>query len=337
MAGVSRGYSRGLRAALVVCALMCAGLHAGPPAPIRFGILPIGSAAESREQWKPLLDDVARQLARPVTVVSVGSYGGLSSAIGADRVDIAFLSGRLALEAVLHQHMSVVAQFDRLDGVAGNMALLIVRKDSPISDLKAMLAKPGRWRYARGEDLSVTGYMAPESDVFASRGLNSDTFFATVTTGNHQNNMLAVVNRETDVCTGNNPDFDLFARKFPAEANQLRVIWRSSLIPAGVLVVRDGLAEPLRSQLVGFMRQYGKGSDAAAAKQRDNLARVPDLAGFKVAGNPVLKPFVEMNFALLRQQAEHGMWIDEASRAARLQAIEAQYKDTLAQLKEPQD
>ena len=44
-----------------------------------------------------------------------------------------------------------------------------------------------------------------------------------------------------------------------------------------------------------------------------------------------------MNFALLRQQAEHGMWIDEASRAARLQAIDAQYKDTLATLKQPQD
>lgn len=313
-------------------------VHADPPAPIRFGILPIGSAAESREQWKPLLDDVSRQLGRPVTIVSVGSYGGLSSAIGADRVDIAFLSGRLALEAVLHQHMSVVAQFDRLDGVAGNVALLIVRKDSPIDDLKAMLARPGHWRYARGEDLSVTGYIAPETQVFASRGLNSDTFFPTVTIGNHQNNMLAVVNRETDVCTGNNPDLDLFARKFPAEANQLRVIWRSSLIPAGVLVVRDGLAEPLRSRLVDAMRQYGKAGDAATvARQRDNLARVPDLAGFKVAGNEVLKPFVDMNFALLRQQAEHGMWIDEASRAARLQAIDAQYKDTLATLKQPQD
>jgi phosphonate transport system substrate-binding protein len=309
--------------------------HASPPAPIRFGILPIGSAAESREQWKPLLDDVSRQLARPITVVSVGSYGGLSSAIGSEHVDIAFLSGKLALEAVLHQRMAVMAQFVRLDGAAGNVALLIVRKDSPITDLKALLARPGYWRYARGEDLSVTGFIAPETQVFAPRGLNSDTFFTTVTKSNHQNNMLAVVNRETDVCAGNNPDFDLFSHKFPAEANQLQAIWHSTLIPAGVLVVSDNLADPLRSQLVDVMRRYGRGADAVAAHQRDNLARVPDLAGFRAADNSVLEPFVAMDFALMRQQAEHGMWIDEASRAARLRAIDAQYKETLTQLKQP--
>ena len=299
---------------------------------IHFGILPIGSAAESRKQWQPLLDDLAAQLGHPVSAISVSSYAGLSSAIGDQRVDIAFLSGRLAIEAVLKQRMGVVAQFVRTDGARGNVGMLVVRADGPIHGMADLLASPGRWRYARGEPLSVTGYVAPEAEVFAPRGLNSDTFFASVHVGNHQNNMLAVVNKEVDIAATNNPDLDLFGRNFPREVTQLKVIWRSTIIPCGVLVIRDGMPEPLRSQLIAFMRQYGKGSDASAANERVKLALVPDLAGFDAADSRVLKPFVDMEYTLLRQQARNGRWVSEQARDTRLHQIESQYQQTLARL-----
>lgn len=302
---------------------------------IHFGILPIGSAAESREQWRPLLEDLEKQLGHPVTTVSVSSYAGLSGAIGEQRVDIAFLSGRLAIEAVEHQHMGVVAQFVRSDGARGNVAMLIVRTDSPIHDLKDLLATPSRWRYGRGETLSVTGYVAPEAQVFAAHGLNSDTFFASVKINNHQNNALAVVNREVDVATCNNPDLDLFRRTFPSEAAQIRVIWRSTLIPSGVLVVREGMAEPLRSQLIAFMRGYGQAPGAVGDRERANLARIPDLAGFAAAGNGVLKPFIDMEFQLMREQTRHGRWVSDQARAARLRQIDADYQRALRQLRPP--
>ncbi|PXV61625.1 phosphonate transport system substrate-binding protein [Dyella jiangningensis] len=300
--------------------------------PIRFGILPIGSAAESREQWRPLLEDLERRLGHPVTTVSVSSYAGLSGAIGEQRVDMAFLSGRLAIEAVEHQHMRVVAQFVRSDGAKGNVAMLIVRADGPIRSLKDLLAKPGRWRYARGETLSVTGYVAPEAEVFAPNGLNSDTFFASVRVGNHQNNALAVSNGEVDVATCNNPDLDLFQRNFPSEATQLRVIWRSTLIPSGVLVVREGMPEPLRHQLIDFMRGYGHAPGAAGERERANLARIPDLAGFAAADNSVLRPFVDMEYRLMREQAQHGRWVNDQARKARLTQIDASYQADLKQL-----
>jgi len=299
---------------------------------IRFGILPIGSAAESREQWRPLLEDLEKKLGHPVTTVSVSSYAGLSGAISDQRVDMAFLSGRLAVDAVMHQQMSVVAQFVRDDGEKGNVAMLIVRANSPIRNLKDLLAQPGRWSYGRGEALSVTGYVAPEAEVFAPRGLNSDTFFTRVRVGNHQNNALAVVNSEVDVATCNNPDLDLFRRNFPNEAAQLRVIWRSSLIPAGVLVVRDGLPEPLRGQLVDFMLGYGHAPGAAGERERANLARIPDLAGFTPADNSVLQPFVDLEFKLIREQAEHGRWVNEQAKQARLKQIDADYQKAVHQL-----
>lgn len=320
----------GLSAALL-CAgsAMAEGRGFDQAAPVRFGILPIGSAAESLEQWRPLLDDLQKRLGHPVTTVSVGSYASLSNAIGAQRVDIAFLSGKLAVEAVTHQHMQVFAQFVRNDDAKGNVAMLVVRSDSPIRNLDDLLATPGGWRYARSEHLSVTGYIAPEAYVFAPRGLNSDTFFNSVRVGDHQSNLLAVVNREADVASSNNPDMDLFRRNFPREAEQLRVIWRSPLIPSGVLVIRDGMSRLLRRELTAFLLGYGKARGESGARERAKLARVPDLGGFAPEDNRVLEPFVDMQYTLLRQQAEHGQWVTPQARQARLAQIEQDRRHAL--------
>ncbi|MFI4958455.1 MAG: phosphate/phosphite/phosphonate ABC transporter substrate-binding protein [Lysobacterales bacterium] len=312
--------------------LLCAGnaaaadRSAASVPPIRFGILPIGSAAESLEQWRPLLDDLQKRLGRRVTTVSVSSYAGLSDAIGAQRVDVAFLSGKLAVEAVSYQHMQVFAQFVRNDGAKGNVAMLVVRSDSSIHSLDDLLAAQGHWRYARSEHLSVTGYTAPEAYVFAPHGLNSDTFFANVRVGDHQSNLLAVVNREVDVASSNNPDMDLFRHNFPQEAAQLKMIWRSPLIPSGVLVLREGLAAPLRRQLTDFILVYGREAGKTGAKERAILARIPDLGGFSVQDNRVLQPFVDMQYALLRQQAEHSQWVSPQDKQAKLAQIEQDYR-----------
>ncbi len=303
--------------------------------PIRFGILPIGSAAESLEQWRPLLDDLRQRLKLPVTTVSVGSYASLSDAIEAQRVDIAFLSGKLAVEAVTRQHMQVFAQFVRSDGARGNVAMLVVRADSPIQSLADLLATPGRWSYARGERLSVTGYLAPEAYVFAPRGLNSDTCFPRVVVGDHQGNLLAVVNHEVDVASSNNPDMDLFRRNFPREAAQLRVIWRSRLIPSGVLVLRKGIPDALRARLTAFLLAYGSSPGAAGERERSQLARIPDLGGFAPETNQVLQPFVDMQHALLRAQAENGQWVSSQARQSRLDQIERDYRRDTRLLAEP--
>jgi phosphonate transport system substrate-binding protein len=40
----------------------------------------------------------------------------------------------------------------------------------------------------------------------------------------------------------------------------------------------------------------------------------------------VLQPFVDMQYTLLRQQAEHGEWVSQQARQARLTQIEKDYR-----------
>ena len=57
---------------------------------------------------------------------------------------------------------------------------------------------------------------------------------------------------------------------------------------------------------------------AIGEREHGNLSRIPDLTGFTPADNRVLQPFVDMEFLLIREQAQHGQWVNEQAREARL-------------------
>ncbi|WP_082190338.1 phosphate/phosphite/phosphonate ABC transporter substrate-binding protein [Frateuria defendens] len=302
-----------------------------PPAPLTFGILPIGGPSESLQAWRPLLDDMQRALGRPLRSISVSTYEGLAQALAKDRVDMAFVSGRIALEAVEHDRMQVIAQLTRGDGSHGYYALLLVEKDAPIRSVDALLRQPGRWRYARGETLSVSGYLAPETQLFADRGLDSDTFFARVAVDNHQNNALAVANGEADVATNNTADLERFRDHFPEQYARLRVLWRSNLIPHAVIVAREDLPDALRARIAAFVTRYAKhGREAAAELAR--LKLIHDINGFAPAGNDTLVPFADIAYSLERRHALSAQWVSDVALQARLRKIEADHRELVARL-----
>ncbi len=291
------------------------------PAPLTFGILPIGGPSESLNAWRPMLDDMSRALHRPIRSISVSTYEGLAEAIAEERVDLAFVSGRLALDAVSRNRMQVVAQLTRGDGSHGYYSLLLVPKNSPIRTLADLYAQPGHWRYARGEALSMSGYLVPETQLFAGRRLDSDTFFTSVVVDNHQNNALAVANNEVDVATNNTADLERFAEHFPGQYARLRVLWKSSLIPHAVIIVRDDLSPALRTAITGFVTHYAKsGRDAPAELAK--LKMIHDISGFAAASNATLVPFADIDYTLDRRRALSAQWVSPAAMQLRLSKIE---------------
>jgi phosphonate transport system substrate-binding protein len=302
------------------------------PTPLTFGILPIGGPAESLTAWRPMLDDMSHALRQPVRSISVSTYEGLAQALNEERVDIAFVSGRLALQAVTLDRMQVIAQLTRGDGSHGYNAVLLVRRDSPLHSVADLLRKPGHWRYARGEALSVSGYLVPETQIFASRNLDSDTFFATVAIDNHQNNALAVANGEVDVATNNTADMERFAQHFPDQFARLRVLWTSTLIPHAVIVVRRDLDPAVRRAIVSFITGYARTGPRVAA-ELEKLKQIHDISGFAAAGNSALTPFADIDYQLERRRALSAQWVSPAALQARLRKIENDHRQLLQQLR----
>lgn len=340
IAGLRHGRPKPATAAFFArLALLFAGLLIGAHAwawpaaaerPLIFGILPIGGPSESLEAWRPLLDDLEHTLHRDVRPLSVSTYEGLAQALAEDRIDLAFVSGRLALDAVSRDRMRVVAQLTRGDGSHGYYSVLLVEKNSPIRSVDDVFRQPGHWRYARGEALSMSGYVVPEAQLFAARKLDSDTFFASVIVDNHQNNALAAANREADVATNNTADLERFATRFPEQYARLRVVWKSSLIPHAVVIVRTDLPQELRERIATFFTGYAKGKNAAAELAK--LKLIHDISGFAPAGNETLVPFADMAYTLERRRALSAQWVNDAALQARLKKLDGDHDALLKHL-----
>ena len=304
-----------------------------PPVPLRFGVLPIGGAVESRDKWAPLLNDMSRALGRPVTALSVTSYESLEKAIQRNEVDLALLSAKMALDAVSRQRMNVLAQVKRHSGEADHRAVLLVRKSGPLDNLDALLARPEQWRLARGDSRSVSGFILPQVQLFLPHRIEMETRFRGEIIGTHQGTALAVANGDADVATNNTTYFERFRQQFPDEADRLQVIWRSAPTPPAQIVVRQGVPLAAQKKAQVFLARYGQGTGPRADSEREALKSLGAAFGYVAANNEALLPAAHLEYQLARQSALNARWVNEAAREARLQRIESQYAEQVAALR----
>ncbi|MFB2351510.1 PhnD/SsuA/transferrin family substrate-binding protein, partial [Priestia megaterium] len=72
----------------------------------------------------------------------------------------------------------------------------------------------------------------------------------------HETNALAVANKQVDVATFNTESFDRLKETQPEKAEQLKVIWKSPLIPSDPLVWRTNLPEQTKQKIRNFIFTY---------------------------------------------------------------------------------
>ena len=308
------------------------GASADAAVPLRFGVLPIGGAVESRESWTPLLADLSRAVGRPVSVLSVSSYESLDRAIRRGEVDFALLSAKLALDAVVQQRMRVVAQVKRHAGLSRHRAVLLARKTGSHHSLDELLAAPERWRLARGDSRSVSGFIVPQLELFAPHGISMERFQSELV-DTHQGTALAVANGDADVATNNSTDFERFRQQFPVEASRLQVIWESSPTPPALFVIRRDQPAPLQKRLQDFLAAYGQAKGPRGDAEREVLKQLHAPLGYVVEDNSALLPTATLDYQLARQHALNAKWVNEAARQARLERLERSYAQQVAVLR----
>jgi len=309
----------------------------GAPSPairmLRFGVLPLGGTVESRALWTPLMNDLGRALGMPVSMYSVPTYEELDRAIGRDEIDMAFLSGKMALDAVMQRRMKVVAQIARHPGMPEHRAVLLVRKAGPLNTLEGLLAQPEKWRLARGDSRSVTGFIVPQSQLFLPNNIEMETRFRSEFVGTHQATALAVANGDADVATNNTTDLERFRQQFPIEAERLKVIWESQPPPGAQMVVRRDFPPEFQARLQNFLTGYGKAKGTRGDAEREVLKSLRAAYGYIAADDSALLPQAQLERQLGRQHAMAAAWVNEAAREQRLQRIEKTYAEQVEMLR----
>ena len=291
---------------------------------IKFSVLSTENSQSMEAYWKPILADLSAQTGLKVTPYFSTNYTLLVEAMKAHQTDAGWFSNRSGLEAVRRGGGEIFARTFGPKGVDGYRSVLIVNAKSRL-DLAKVLKCDKSLTFGLGDVLSTSGTLAPMTYFFAPHDIDPQTCFKQVRSGaSHQTNLFAVAKGQLDVATNNSTSLLLNREAGGAEADEVRVIWESPLLPEDPIVWRKDLDPAVKEKLRQFFLTYGRGNTPQAAKQRGYMAKV-NVGGFKPADDNHLLPVREMEATDLWLQAKRaGDPAKIAKAKAGLDAITAQ-------------
>lgn len=290
---------------------------------LNFGIISTESQQNLKPQWTPFLQDMEKKLGVKVNAFFAPDYAGIIQGMRFNKVDIAWygnLSAMEAVEAVDRANGQVFAQTVAADGSPGYWSVLIVNKDSPINNLNDLLAKRKDLTFGNGDPNSTSGFLVPGYYVFAKNNISASDFKRTVNAG-HETNALAVANKQVDVATNNTENLDKLKTSAPEKLKELKVIWKSPLIPGDPIVWRKNLSETTKDKIYDFFMNYGKTPEEKAVLER--LGWAP----FRASSDLQLVPIRQLALFKEMQGVKGNKGLNEQDKLAKTTAIQAQLDD----------
>lgn len=299
-----------------------AGVQAEEMDTLNFGIISTESSQNLRSVWEPFLEDMSEQLGMEVKAFFAPDYAGIIQGMRFDKVDLAWYGNKSAMEAVDRAGGEVFAQTVDVTGNPGYWSLLITHRDNDhLNSVEDMLAHAGELTFGNGDPNSTSGFLVPGYYVFAVNNVDARTAFRRTLNSSHETNALAVANRQVDVGTFNTEGFDRLRSTHPDKAEQLKVIWKSPLIPSDPLVWRKNLPEEVRQRISDFIFTYG----TEDAREKEVLAGL-QWAPFRKSSNDQLIPIRQLE--LFREKASlEATENPGAAATARLAEIENELKE----------
>lgn len=287
---------------------------------INFGIISTEATQNLKADWQPLIDDMAKQTGLKVTAFFAPDYAGIIEGMRFNKVQVAWLGNKSAMEAVDRANGEVFAQMINADGTQGYYSHLIVHKDSPIKSLDDVLKNGKSLSFGNGDPNSTSGFLVPGFYVFAKNKIDAKTHFKIVRSANHETNALAVANKQVDVATNNSENLGKIQERQPEKFKDIRVVWTSPLIPLDPLVMHKELPAATKEKLKTFFYNYAK----TDAREKAIVMKISKLSGFKPSTNAQLTPIRELDLFSKRNKIEADATLAAADKASKLADIDRQ-------------
>ncbi|HEY2708755.1 MAG TPA: phosphate/phosphite/phosphonate ABC transporter substrate-binding protein [Caulobacteraceae bacterium] len=255
----------------------------GTPGELTFSILPTAPAATLQKNWQPVLDDMAKATGLKITPFIPANYSVLVQAMAFRKSDAGWFSNEAGLEAVRRANGEVFARTLGPNGVNGYQSLLIVNAKSKIT-LDSLKKCDKSLSFGQADVISTSGYVAPIAYFFGPNNIDPSKCFSTVRTTNHNANLLAVASGTLDVATNNSESLKLNRQSGRHEADQVKAIWTSPMLPEDPIIWRKDLDPAIKEKLRQFFITYARGDTPDAVRQRENLKPL-GIGGFEQADN----------------------------------------------------
>lgn len=297
------------------------GLTAGASAQeINFGIISTEATQNLKADWQPLLDDMAKQTGLTIKAFFAPDYAGIIEGMRFNKVQVAWLGNKSAMEAVDRANGEVFAQMVNADGTQGYYSHLIVHKDSPLASLDDVLKAGKSLSFGNGDPNSTSGFLVPGYYAFAQNKIDAKTHFKVVRSANHETNALAVANKQVDVATNNSENLDKIKERQPEKFKDIKIVWTSPLIPLDPLVLNKQMPDATKTKIKDFFYNYAK----TDAREKEIVMKISKLAGFKPSTNAQLTPIRQLDLFGKRNRIEGDATLADADKKTRLAEIDQQ-------------
>jgi phosphonate transport system substrate-binding protein len=303
---------------LLAGAAMFASVAVAHAQEINFGIISTDSSAALRQRWQPLIDDMEKQTGLKVTPFFATDYAGVIEGMRFNKVQLAWMGNKGAMEAVDRSQGEVFAKIVYADGTEGYYSLLISNKSSPYKTLDDVIRNGKKINFGLGDPTSTSGTLVPGYYVFAKHNIDPRTYFKTARSSNHGANLMAVLNNQVDVATNNTEELGKLEATQPEKAKQVQVIWKSPLIPSDPLLWRKDLPEATKKKIRDFFLSYGKD-----AHEKEVLKNIYNYGGFRASTDAQLLPIRQLELFKQKVQLESDTTIDADKKKSQLADIDS--------------
>ncbi len=281
----------------------------GQPSPVPRppGVLTIGSVslspAQEHDVFRPLADYLAARLGSVGIgrgrVVVVDSLSTMVNELDAGRVDIYFDSPFPVAFVVQHSDTRVLLQrFKR--GAEEYRSVLFARADGGVEELADLRGR----MIAFGEPFSTSGYLLPKAALVSSgfRLVNFADSAATVPdneigyvfSNDAENTMVWVLKGKVTAGAVNE---DYFAALAGQRIGELRILFRSDVVPRNVVCARGDLDPALMRAVVGLLLEMDEDDEGRVVldgfEQTSGFEPFPEGGERALAGVIELLPYVE--------------------------------------------
>lgn len=301
-------------------------VQAQQPREIQMGFIATESSSNLKSAWQPVLDDLQKSTGYKVTAFFAPDYAGIIEAMRFNKVQVAWMGNKSAMEAVDRSQGEVFAKVTQADGAQGYWSLMIVHKDSPLKTLDDVLKNRQNLTLGMGDTNSTSGTLVPGFYAWGQNKVDPMRDFKRSVRANHETNILAVVNKQIDVATVASDGVDRMKIKQADKAAELREVWRSPLISSDPIVWRKDLDADVKKKLREFFLAYGKD-----VREKDILKNLT-LAGFAPSDNSQLNPIRQLELARERSKVEADTAMSVDDKAKKLNDIEQRQAELSRQI-----
>jgi phosphonate transport system substrate-binding protein len=291
---------------------------------LTIGIIPTESSSSAMKGFEPFRADMEKALGIPVKLFMAPDYAGVIEAMRFNKLQIAWFGNKSAIEAVNRADGEVFVQTVDVSGNPGYWSLIVVHKDSPFNSIDDIIQNGKTLTFGNGDPNSTSGYLIPTYYIWGQNGIDPAKHFKLVRNANHETNLMAVANKQVDFATNNTENWDKFSKAHPEMIKNVRIVWKSPLIPSDPMVWRKDLPKEWKSKIKGFFLAYGR----IGANKDKELAVLKGMssgwAPFQDSSNHQLLPIMEINYAKDRMKIQNNDAIAAEAKATKVAEIDKQ-------------